>query len=566
MNIQCNETINYWVIDNYWKEFNSTFTNCIHLIKDFYNVTKDYYSKLNKIYNKNINNLSDNSKFTIDIIKDIPKIIFSQLENIKTMIEGLETTILNCESFINKKRDLINKLSKDFKNVEKELENQYYISNKAQIIYYNLANESENLILQNIDTTKKIDKKYNNKENDIDINDQIIQQNTKEKEKIKNSLNKTKKIENEYITNVNKAKLYEEKFLITSDNYVKTTTEIFKESCDKLKQITIDFLILNKNAYKVPSIEIDNFLPLLFSMKKSEEFEQKLKKEFTYKYPFNKINTEPYKIKSISNNISSFSNDLYKKDNEIGVKDINKVVKTLFDNLILKDKDYNIEIEEEKILTNELINKMFAFSNKNITLPELKEEEFEKLKNLMRKKDNRKIFITKLNEFRNIGVFSIPEKTFNEISIIMNWILDFILKDEDFFCAKNIIILSQTFYILKGTKEKIYLQQKIENHPVFKNLEFWQIFIQFTISNTISNSIESDIKNGKILKESEKDSKKKYDNIIFTHLITLADNMIEFGNDISNIKTIIKQKINYYKINEDLENMIWSILESKKNK
>ena len=564
MNIQCNETINYWVIDNYWKEFNSTFTNCIHLIKDFYNVTKDYYSKLNKIYNKNINNLSDNSKFTIDIIKDIPKIIFSQLENIKTMIEGLETTILNCESFINKKRDLINKLSKDFKNVEKELENQYYISNKAQIIYYNLANESENLILQNIDTTKKIDKKYNNKENDIDINDQIIQQNTKEKEKIKNSLNKTKKIENEYITNVNKAKLYEEKFLITSDNYVKTTTEIFKESCDKLKQITIDFLILNKNAYKVPSIEIDNFLPLLFSMKKSEEFEQKLKKEFTYKYPFNKINTEPYKIKSISNNISSFSNDLYKKDNEIGVKDINKVVKTLFDNLILKDKDYNIEIEEEKILTNELINKMFAFSNKNITLPELKEEEFEKLKNLMRKKDNRKIFITKLNEFRNIGVFSIPEKTFNEISIIMNWILDFILKDEDFFCAKNIIILSQTFYILKGTKEKIYLQQKIENHPVLKNLEFWQIFIQFTISNTISNSIESDIKNGKILKESEKDSKKKYDNIIFTHLITLADNMIEFGNDISNIKTIIKQKINYYKINEDLENMIWSILESKK--
>ena len=40
--------------------------------------------------------------------------------------------------------------------------------------------------------------------------------------------------------------------------------------------------------------------------------------------------------------------------------------------------------------------------------------------------------------------------------------------------------------------------------------------------------------------------------------------MIEFGNDISNIKTIIKQKINYYQINEDLENMIWSILKSKK--
>ena len=40
--------------------------------------------------------------------------------------------------------------------------------------------------------------------------------------------------------------------------------------------------------------------------------------------------------------------------------------------------------------------------------------------------------------------------------------------------------------------------------------------------------------------------------------------MIEFGNDISNIKTLIKQKINFYKIDEDSENMIWNILDSKK--
>ncbi len=142
--------------------------------------------------------------------------------------------------------------------------------------------------------------------------------------------------------------------------------------------------------------------------------------------------------------------------------------------------------------------------------------------------------------------------------------LDFILKDEDFFCAKNIIILSQTFYILNEKKEKIYLQKNIENHSVFKNLDFWQNFIQITITNTINESIEYDTKNGIILKESEKDSNKKYNTIIFSQLVTLADNMIEFGNDISNIKTLIKQKINFYKIDEDSENMIWNILESKK--
>ena len=83
----------------------------------------------------------------------------------------------------------------------------------------------------------------------------------------------------------------------------------------------------------------------------------------------------------------------------------------------------------------------------------------------------------------------------------MKAILDFILKDEDFFCAKNIIILSQTFYILNEKKEKIYLQKNIENHSVFKNLDFWQNFIQITITNTINESIEYDTKNGIILKD-----------------------------------------------------------------
>lgn len=562
MNIKCNEIENYKIIDKYWKEFNFTFTNCINLIKDFNYVTKDYYKGLNKIYNKNIKNLSDNSKFTINIMKDIPKIIFSQLENIKTMFEGLENTILNSEKFINTKRDLINKLSKEFIIVEKELQNQYNISNKSQKNYYSLANDSEDLILKNINTNKVIDKKYSNKENKNDINDPIFQQENNEKEKIKNNLEKTKKIENEYITNVNKAKIIEEKFILTSNNYIEKTIEIFKESSDKLNQMTIDFLILNKNAYKVPSIVIDNFLPILFSMKKGEEFEKKLKNDFVDNCPLKKIELEPYKIKNILKNKNDIFND-YKINEEIGIKDINKIVKTLFEYLTLKDKNYNFEIEEEKIKTNDISNKIFVLTNKNISLSELNNEELEILKNLMSKEENRKVFIRKLNEFRSIGTFSIPEKNFNEISIIMNSILDYILKDDDYFCAKNIIILSQTFYSLNDNKEKIYLQKNIENHPVFKNLDFWKNFIQFTISNTINQSIENDIKNNIILKENEKESKKKYNNLIFSQLVTLVDNMFEFGLDISNIKILIKQKINYYKIDENSENIIWSILENK---
>ena len=38
----------------------------------------------------------------------------------------------------------------------------------------------------------------------------------------------------------------------------------------------------------------------------------------------------------------------------------------------------------------------------------------------MKKKENREIFLTKLNGFRNLGLFLIPEKKYYEIGKIMN--------------------------------------------------------------------------------------------------------------------------------------------------
>ena len=175
----------------------------------------------------------------------------------------------------------------------------------------------------------------------------------------------------------------------------------------------------------------------------------------------------------------------------------------------------------------------------------------------MDSKYNREIFIQKLNEFRNHGVFIIPNENYIIIGEIINSILNRIMNDSDYYSAKNCIILSQTFY-KKKDEQKIFLQEEIKNNPLFKNELFWDNFILYSIQVGITESINSNLNcdmNGDI---------KQYNNIVFAQLIPLADNMIEFGLDKEVIKELINPKIEYYKLSEESKKIIMDILEPKK--
>ena len=64
-------------------------------------------------------------------------------------------------------------------------------------------------------------------------------------------------------------------------------------------------------------------------------------------------------------------------------------------------------------------------------------------------------------------------------------------------------------------------------------------------------------------KENKKNSDSKYSNIVFSQLLTLIDNMFEFGVDSSIIKEIIEPKITYYKLNKSLKDTINDAILSK---
>lgn len=86
-------------------------------------------------------------------------------------------------------------------------------------------------------------------------------------------------------------------------------------------------------------------------------------------------------------------------------------------------------------------------------------------------------FLSNLNKYRSLGKFDINQTSFKNIGEILTLILDEINKEKDFESASNVIILSQTFHYLTKNKKKRSLQKTIENHPLFKSIEFWENFI-----------------------------------------------------------------------------------------
>ena len=182
--------------------------------------------------------------------------------------------------------------------------------------------------------------------------------------------------------------------------------------------------------------------------------------------------------------------------------------------------------------------------------------------NLFKKKQNRIVFILKLSQFRTRGIFEIPEREYNILICLFNKIAEMVEIDEDYDSAINIIILSQTYYILKNNKKE-YLQNQIMNNELFKTKKFWETFIRYSINKEIALNKKTEEHNG-VVTEDEKENEEKYSNIVFAQLVPINDNMIEFGLDINIVEEIILPIIEEYKISPELAEVITSVINSKK--
>ena len=599
MNVEWNEKKNFNSLMKNYLELDKTLKNLMNFSQDYSIIFKKFIDNINELYNKYLNAYSKQKNYYSKIIKSVNKIIYTQIEGLKPLIQGLNNSINMTKDFIFEKENIISKINNQVNNSISDLEEKYKEVQKYRNNFEQIASEAEDSVYNyykakknNLDDSKEnkinnhkeinINKNNNSNDNNIEINNFLLIDNNNNNDVLKNNninnnknnknminennnneinielLEKMKNYEKLYKRSVNTALKYEENLLTTLNISNSNLITICEEYLEFLKNNSTEYLVHYKSFCSLIESELNNYLPFLSNYNINEEFDKIIREGASRCFPFEKIKLKPYKLKIINKN--SFSNDLYKKKNELNVKDIFKIVKKLYEYLSLRDENYNLEIEEEKIIVNNITNKILSFSNNKLSLPEETEEELNTINKLIQRKENRQIFISKINEFRNLGIFLIPEKQFNEIGNIMYNILNYILKDNDLACVKNVMILSQTYYIIENEKKK-YLQNIIQKNPIFQSLDFWKQFIQFSIDNEIKESLKKDKSKGVFIFENEEEKDIRINNIIFSQLVPLANNMIEFGLDKNTIKSLLQEKFEIYRINENNRKIVMEVID-----
>ena len=353
----------------------------------------------------------------------------------------------------------------------------------------------------------------------------------------------------------------------------------------------IENLILIYNNYKneylkILQIEIEKINKLVpekeelgdSSLSTSSDLEIKKDKDYFYehfKYKI-KIIDEPiikikYEEKKEKNKKEKEKENIYKmfiNKNELTLseEDVYNIVSKIYnyDFKMLNKSDYNLDIEKKKLRVLELSEKLLSYNKeKNINEIITDEEVNELYKLLDNSIENKHKFFIYFNNYRISGNFGMTERIFNIVGNLFKIALDYLLMKKDTKLEGLVIILSQTFYIMKDG-EKYYLQNHIKEHPLFKKQEFWESHLLENINQEIKK-IERDEKSLKVVLPKEF-KKKKIDEIILTKIIPVQSYMAEFGVSKEMILNIINPIMDEYNIEETNRIMIMAMIEQNYSK
>lgn len=568
----CNSIHNFEENENLFYEVKNSFDNLIQFVKGYNEIESAHTARLQAYVQRN----SIEKIFSLkgSIVSFLAK-KFSQL--IETQVGAIEISTDQIQSLIEQhsksaeEAEILQKKSKViFEDFKRSLEEKYKKVEKLKSIFFSDASTAEDWVIRN----RKVRKNSGATEAEkADI-----------KKSAEEALRKMSVSEKNYRQCIEEGKNFKEKFegnLKEADN---TTTKLGKDILGSFYELVFQFYIGLKNRGKMIDSTLEIHLPGILNYKSEEKYDEYLSKhrlnneeEQILKKP-----PEVYQIKTLKlfkevNNIKSnneddpnyfnnnylISNSVVQENNvSLSFEDVHYVIKEMMKVLIGKPTDYNVQVEENKIFINKMCGKVLIKEESTLT-----DEEVEKLIETLNGSVYRKFFLQKLNDLRSRGVFKLHKKNYEIIGKILNDFLDKMSKEEDWYSAKNIIILSQTFYYQENENlEKRYLQYLIQENPLLKSQGFWETFVTYSITNEIEDSLKNDKNNGSIYKENEKDSNHKYSNIVFAQLIAITDNMVEFGLEKSIIKNILFFFTTRYKLSEQNVEMITQILEKNEKK
>ena len=494
---------------------------------------------VDQIKNINLNHI-------ISLTSIIPKVVEQQIINIEYFFEGIDEKLDNFEKLIKEQNLAYIDTQSAFKEIKNELIKKYKEIEKLKLSF-----------MTNITFVEENIHKFYKKKSKSQLNlSQMDSNHELDLDQINSYIQKTKKIEDEYITNISLVKNAEKSYIDIGDESKKKSRKILCQLANSLKELISDCMQLLSNSFKLPLSEIDTYLKDLISLDEYSKFDEIIQNSYQKDNKLKPINPEKYTLKFFqqknNNNINSTSNGLQEMD-FVQEEEIFMTIKKMMENFDLLEKNkFNLKLEEEKLRCKYLTLKILSLapSNKLNTnnVPNITPEEVEEIDEMLTKKQNRIIFIQKLSQFRTSGNFEIPDNMYNILSRLFNKIAKMVESDEDYESAVNIIILSQTYYITKNNDKK-YLQNSIMNNAFFKRKKFWEAFLNYLINKEIAEQ------NGKSTDNT---------NIAFAQLISMINNMIEFELDVNIIEEIIFPLIEKYKISPELTELIFSPLNDKK--
>lgn len=553
---------NYYFYIHKYKEFT---TEYLIKINSLLNSFTPSFDKANSLKNNNLTNNEeiynkeeDKLKIELNIdLSPLEKITSGIYKDLQEQIKSINFFLKNIEFSLDNFKFIINKTKLDI-----EKQKMKYINLKNNFLgiinFYNKENEDllkefsylEERIIKHYIFTKKITK-YKNQYSKIDtednINKKIVEikdkENTflqKDKNRLKNLIDFNKEIE-DY-----KSKIKNSIFLLI---------KIFNLSISTFSKYFRNLLSLNEEKKPVNKINEKKEI-------KNDEFNEYeliinkyLKKITNDTIQASLIQTKPkkYSTKILKNMPQEIYYILEKggynitlSDIQTNSEDVINIMKNFKDfNLIIRDEN-DTEKEKNKIIIEEIIDKVFI--NKNTNKEKLLEDEANKLfKYLESNKDYRIHFFATLGIKRDNKNNTLTIQLFNVITKIFSFLADIILKEKDYESECNLLILAQTFYKLEKDNKKIFICDSIKDKALFKNEEIWIEYIKYQVSSDYQKKYLIIKSNKNNEQPDQKVIDKRNIEIIFSQILSTNQSMKNFGVDKNKILNIVKFLLGYYK-------------------
>ena len=566
-----------------------SFITYINEYFDFINVFHKQLIEINKNFLKDFNSLPINSPIFL-LGKSIKDIIQLQITNLSIIINNQKTFIDIAKEFSN-----LIQILKEYQNIMGDNSNNSdKIKSQIQPVLISLMEVYSDIEFKTID--EYINKKYNKRmfgEKNIVLDTKLVEGHYLEKTFLefeenskKNFFIKYHEIENKTLNSFNiiKEHLKNISEIILKQNYINLeqiqnqidfigkSHQI--EEGDKTKDSNQNIQIKNEGIFKYrikiilqPEIQVidikkeklKNEMATNNQLEKKEEKKEEKKKKKSF---FKKVTKEKDKEKEkAKNKLMEDKNkeETLKEDLILTDEDIYNIVETLykFDFEMLDKSSYILETEKQKLEVEKLGKKFLSFDLSKNMQENISDSEVNDLIGLLNNEKNINKFFLMLNNYRATGCYETSERAYNILINIFKLVADYLMKNNDITIENLIIILSQTFYILKDG-EKIYIQDNIKNHPLFKSVQFWENQIMTRIEKHIENT-KNDLKKMNLI-VSEKDMQRRLDDIILSQFVPISSNMRDFGLLNEFILKIANNLFEKYNTKEETKTLILSLL------